>query len=64
MASRYRIWCRVSGGMTGTREAWLKHNGKIYEVATKVTAQKKAKQLNKDMGKNTMVNFHYSVVEV
>ena len=61
---RYRIWCRVSGGLTGTREAWLKtKSGKIYETGNKTTAQKKATQLNKTMGKNSMASFHYSVEE-
>ena len=54
----YRIWCRVSGGITGAREAWLKaKSGKIYQTKNKATAQRKAKKLNTDMGKNTMVNW-------
>ena len=26
----YRIWCRVSGGMTGTNEAWLRDSKTTY----------------------------------
>ena len=38
--SKYGIWCRVSGGVTGTRESWMKANGEVqlfddYEAANK-----------------------------
>ena len=62
---RYRIWCTVSGGMTGTRQAWLKKkDGKIYETSNKTSATKKAQHLNATMGKNSMVRFRYEVAEV
>lgn len=60
----YRIWCEVSGGVTGHQESWLKDNGKIYETNSKVTAQNKAKRLNATMGKNSSTRFRYSVVKV
>jgi len=63
--AKFRIWCRVSGGLTGTREAWLKkRNGKIYETKNRTTAQKEASRLNKTMGKNSMASFRYSVEEI
>jgi len=61
---RWRVWCRVSGGVTGTREAWLKNgNGVIEEFDTREEAQAVASRLNATMGRNSAVSFYYTVRE-
>jgi len=39
------IWCRVSGGVTGTREAWLREAGKQW-VGTHEQAEQYANKLH------------------
>lgn len=61
----YRIWCTVSGGVTGHREAWLKVNGKVYETESYEKAQEKASDLMYEMNKRGYVaTFTYTVEEV
>lgn len=45
---RWSIWCRVSGGFTGTREAWLKEDGERW-YGTEAEAEAKASELTKSM---------------
>lgn len=63
-AKRYRIWAQVSGGVTGSRAAWLKSGGKIMEFATREAAQREADHLNETMGKDGgRARFSYTVSE-
>ena len=54
---QYIVMCRVSGGVTGTREAQLKENGVPKFFETKEAAQAKADHLMKQM------NHAYSVAD-
>lgn len=64
MISHYQIWCRVSGGVTGTREAWLKERGKVM-MFTEAEAIEHAALLNKEMNNRfATANFEYSVRRV
>lgn len=39
MDKKWGVWCRVSGGVTGTREAWAKENGKTLLFDTEDEAK-------------------------
>lgn len=63
------VWCRVSGGVTGTREAWLKERtspeGAKYECrtavfATKAEAQAKARNLMANLSPYRTADFSYT----
>jgi len=58
------IMCRVSGGMTGTREALLKRDGKVREFESLEEAQKTADELNVKMNhEHSTAQFAYWPVE-
>lgn len=58
------INCKVSGGVTGTREALLKKDGVVVEFETREAAQAEVDRLNEKMnGPNAKAFFSYSVVE-
>ena len=58
----FRIKCRVSGGVTGTRESYMKERGVITYFATKVGAQKVADHNNKVRnGPYKTADFKYTV---
>ena len=58
------IWCRVSGGITGTREAYLKSNGKIKVFPDQDSAEREAARLNEEMNKPPRTaDFRYQAVE-
>ena len=59
---RYRVWCRVSGGVTGTREAWLKSDGKVKIFRTAEEAKAEAKRLSADKSPYATADFHYHAV--
>jgi hypothetical protein len=59
----YRIWCTVSGGVTGPREAWLKSNGEIREFPTRELADAEANRLNSRY-RGPVVQFNYTVEEI
>jgi hypothetical protein len=56
----YGIWAEVSGGVTGSRAAWLKSNGEIREFATREGAEEVAAELNATMGKGSSATFRYT----
>ena len=58
----YRIWCQVSGGITGSREAYLKENNEIFETDNKVEAMLKASALQTTV-RMTDASFNYTVEE-
>lgn len=45
---KWRIWCSVSGGVTGYREAWLKDKGELVEFDNVDAAVTEARKLNND----------------
>jgi pyruvate/oxaloacetate carboxyltransferase len=55
------VMCRVSGGMTGTREAMLKENGQTRYFESLEDAQKVAADLNAKMNgdKYRTADFRY-----
>jgi hypothetical protein len=58
----YRIRCRVSGGITGTRENYLHANGGEAIFATLADAQAECARLYADRARNTRystADFHY-----
>jgi hypothetical protein len=61
----YGVWCIVSGGVTGRREAWLKRKGERAEFAERAEAEAEAARLNAQMnGRYATATFHYSVAEI
>jgi hypothetical protein len=58
----YGIWCTVSGGVTGTRESWMKSNGQIRLFETIEEAKKIANAVQDErMGNNhRTADFNYS----
>jgi len=62
---RYRVWCRVSGGVTGTRESHVKANGVVMEFETYEEAARLAAQyMEAANGRWATANFEYRPVEV
>jgi len=61
---KYRIWCEVWGGVTGSRQAWMKDNdGNVREFDSKEEADEEAGKCNREMGKNSPARFRYTVKE-
>lgn len=62
---RFIIWCRVSGGVTGTREAVLKgKDGQTVFFETKTDAEDEAARLNDSMNNDrSRARFAYWVEE-
>jgi hypothetical protein len=52
----FGVWCRVSGGVTGPREAWLKEDGQQW-TGSQEEAENKATELNSYMGRGTVFGF-------
>lgn len=62
---KYRIWCTVSGGITGSRAAWLK-SGKSdepWETTDREAADMYASELRTSMrgGPGSTVRYTYEV---
>lgn len=56
----YGVWCKVSGGVTGTREAWLKNaDRKIKSFATYEEAQAEAARLMANVSCYSRATFSY-----
>lgn len=59
----YGIWCTVSGGVTGRREAWLKHKGIRATYETRDDAEREAMRLRAAMNDPyATATFRYDVV--
>ena len=63
---RFIVMCRVSGGITGTREGPLKNEGSIVHFADKDEAQSQADELSDRYNGNPHrhADFRYWVEEV
>jgi len=62
---KFRIWSEVSGGVTGSRAAWLKgEDGMPRTFETRKEAEAEAKSLDKRMNRDgARASFSYSVRE-
>jgi len=59
----FHVKCRVSGGVTGTREALLKNMGQVQVFATHQEAEDEAYRLNRTMNNaHSVAYFEYWVV--
>jgi len=59
----FRIKCRVSGGVTGTRESYMKENGVVMYFDDKAEAQVIADHNNQERnGPYATATFRYTVV--
>jgi len=58
----YGIWCQVSGGVTGHRQAWLKANGKVQTFATLAEAEAEAERLTglRRYDSQSATRYHYA----
>jgi hypothetical protein len=62
-ATAWHVHCRVSGGVTGTREGLLRHDGTTVVYPTRAAAEQAAATLNKKMnGRFSVASFHYHAV--
>lgn len=62
---RWRVRCRVSGGVTGTREAWLKSDGIVADFVSEAEAQRTADECRTRAGRlGTGTLFEYWPVRV
>lgn len=60
----YGVWCVVSGGITGHREAWLKANGEVILFDTADDAEAEAHRLTTMSNtRHSTTDFSYSVRE-
>jgi hypothetical protein len=61
-ADAWGVWCEVSGGVTGRREAWLKHEGRVASFATQEEAAAKAAHFMRSMNgrPNAGASFRYT----
>lgn len=59
---KFGVWCEVWGGMSGSRESWLKENGKRSEYATASEAAEVAHKLTRGVAENPFrtANFRYT----
>ena len=65
-SKRYGVWCRVTGGVTGTREAWLRGADGDYTLwDNRSDAEAEAARLNKSMNSNphSLASFRYRAEE-
>lgn len=64
-APHYIVMCRVSGGVTGTREAPLKANGEVRTFGTRAEAEGVATHLMRELNGNPhrTADFRYWAVE-
>jgi hypothetical protein len=63
MAQNYRIWCQVSGGVTGTGEGWLKRNSEVVTFESQDEAEAYARELReRNNSQYAKARFRYTVV--
>lgn len=61
MPTRYIVMCRVSGGVTGTRQAPLKSAGVVQYFADRTEAELVAAKLNANPRPFAVATFSYWV---
>ncbi len=57
---KYGVWCEVWGGVTGSREGWLKSMGEIMVFTNRDNAEQEAEHHNKRTANNPRASFRYS----
>ncbi len=56
----FGIWCEVWGGVTGSREAWLRCDNARVRFADQTEAEREAERLTRDRNEpGTGAYFHY-----
>jgi hypothetical protein len=60
----FGVWCRVSGGFTGTREAWMKVNGRRAEYETREEAAEAAATARAAISPYSTASFSYTAQEI
>jgi len=63
---KFGVWCEVSGGVTGSRCAWLKRNGVRAEFDAQAEAEAEAARLMSRNGSNPYrtADFRYTAREI
>jgi hypothetical protein len=60
--TQYGIWCTVRGGPTGHREAWLKHEGELFQTSSESYAERIAEHYQAQAAKHPgPATFSYTV---
>ena len=60
---KFIVWCKVSGGVTGTREAPLKVNGEVQYFDDRATAESVAATARRNVSPYSTASFSYTVRE-
>lgn len=60
----YRVYCAVSGGVTGFRESYLRDESGELRFPTYDQAEAVASHLRATMGRNSPATFYYSAEEI
>jgi hypothetical protein len=62
MLNQYVVWCKVLGGVTGTREGPLKHDdGSVWYFDDKEAAQQEADRCASVVSARGPASFSYTV---
>ena len=59
---KWGVWCRVSGGVTGDRSAWMKRDGKVLAFETKEEAEQEARAARQGVGAFSVARFSYTAL--
>lgn len=61
----FKIWCEISGGVTGHRADWLKSNGEVITFRDRGNAELVAQRLRDSRnGPFRRADFSYTVKEL
>ena len=60
----FRVWCTVSGGVTGYNEGWLKVDGEVFETEWRMNADGIAEENLAVRENHPTCRFTYEVKEV
>jgi hypothetical protein len=62
---KFGIWATVTGGVTGSRAAWLKRDDERVEFETRAEAEQEADRLNNEMNNTySRAYFRYYAKEL
>ena len=62
--SAFGVWCTVSGGVTGSRESWMKENGEIKTFPSETDAETEAAKWKAERKGSGFVSFGYYAREM
>ena len=60
MKAKWGVWCEVSGGVTGSRSAWMKREGKVIAFDTREEAEAEAKAARTSVSRFSQASFRYT----